>query len=240
MYGDQFCKVYNEFGWNYFPEAFAQQLLKWLKVHDIRICTALDLGCGTGILCRELSSAGIRTLGTDISEDMIRIARNNFPELDFEVRDMVTYVPETEYDLVTCTGDALNHVLRMEQVAAVFRNVYNALKPGGYFIFDILSGREVGNGEPIDLEYDEHTSAIFRICREDAGIVQLNIAVSENGNQTFEETITEILYDPEQIHDLLLHSGFDDIIRTDRLLEDAEAQSTSWYFIARRRSEERK
>ena len=30
MYSDVFCKVYNEFGWNYYPEAFGEQLLKWL------------------------------------------------------------------------------------------------------------------------------------------------------------------------------------------------------------------
>ena len=27
MYSDIFCKVYNEFGWNYYPEAFGEQLL---------------------------------------------------------------------------------------------------------------------------------------------------------------------------------------------------------------------
>ena len=27
MYSDIFCKVYNEFGWNYYPEIFGEQLL---------------------------------------------------------------------------------------------------------------------------------------------------------------------------------------------------------------------
>ena len=31
MYSDVFCKVYNEFGWNYYPEIFGEQLLKWLE-----------------------------------------------------------------------------------------------------------------------------------------------------------------------------------------------------------------
>ena len=29
MYSDVFCKVYNEFGWTYYPEIFGQQLLLW-------------------------------------------------------------------------------------------------------------------------------------------------------------------------------------------------------------------
>ena len=27
MYSDVFCKVYNEFGWNYYPEIFGEQLI---------------------------------------------------------------------------------------------------------------------------------------------------------------------------------------------------------------------
>ena len=34
MYSDIFCKVYNEFGWNYYPEVFAEQLLQWLRRKD--------------------------------------------------------------------------------------------------------------------------------------------------------------------------------------------------------------
>ena len=36
MYSDVFCKVYNEFGWNYYPEIFGQQLLLWLQRNDLR------------------------------------------------------------------------------------------------------------------------------------------------------------------------------------------------------------
>ena len=31
MYSDVFCKVYNVFGWNYYPEIFGEQLLEWLR-----------------------------------------------------------------------------------------------------------------------------------------------------------------------------------------------------------------
>ena len=32
MYSDAFCKVYNQFGWNYFPEAFGEQLLGFTSI----------------------------------------------------------------------------------------------------------------------------------------------------------------------------------------------------------------
>ena len=31
MYSDVFCRVYNELGWNAYPEVFGQRLLQWLE-----------------------------------------------------------------------------------------------------------------------------------------------------------------------------------------------------------------
>ena len=47
MYSDAFCKVYNEFGWNYFPEAFAGQLLLWMEEEGLKLTSCLDLACET-------------------------------------------------------------------------------------------------------------------------------------------------------------------------------------------------
>ena len=67
MYSDVFCKVYNELGWNYFPEAFAEELLCWLREKDIPVKMSLDLACGSGVLCEKLREAGIAPMGTDLS-----------------------------------------------------------------------------------------------------------------------------------------------------------------------------
>ena len=60
MYSDVFCKVYNEFGWNYYPEIFGEQLLTWLERHNVKPANAMDLACGTGVLCELLHKAGIK------------------------------------------------------------------------------------------------------------------------------------------------------------------------------------
>ena len=93
MYSEVFCKVYNEFGWNYYPEIFGEQLLQWLAEQGISPKTALDLGCGTGILCEILDKAGIRAAGMDFSAGMIDIARTSAPHIPYEVADMITYRP---------------------------------------------------------------------------------------------------------------------------------------------------
>ena len=145
MYSDVFCKVYNEFGWNYYPEIFGQQLLAWLERKDIAPRKALDLACGTGVLCRILKEAGMDVTGMDLSEGMITIAREQSPYVHFDVADMITYRPEQSFDLVTCTGDAVNHIGNLRDVASIFQNVYDCLVPGGWFVFDLLNEQEVSD-----------------------------------------------------------------------------------------------
>ena len=89
MYSEVFCKVYNEFGWNYYPEIFGQQLLQWLKNEKLYPKTAMDLACGTGVLCKILQENGIRADGMDFSAGMIEIAKENCPESHFDVADMI-------------------------------------------------------------------------------------------------------------------------------------------------------
>lgn len=81
MYDAAFCKVYNEFGWNYYPEVFGEQLLQWLSSQQLQPRSCMDLACGTGILCRLLQAHGIEASGMDFSAGMIELARQNAPGL---------------------------------------------------------------------------------------------------------------------------------------------------------------
>lgn len=233
MYSEVFCKVYNEFGWNYYPEAFGQQLLQWIRQNGLHFRSAMDLGCGTGILCDILQRSGIEAWGTDLSESMIRVARENFPQLHFEVADMSVYRPDRQFDLVTCTGDALNHILDLASVEAIFRNVYSYLAPGGYFLFDLLNRQEVSPCEPFDCPFSDTIRAEFQILKSDDGIINLKTRVFEDGEFRFEENIYEILHDPDTILSLLKSAGFQVLGCTDRLLPEAMA-STTWYIVARK------
>ena len=165
MYSDVFCKVYNEFGWNYYPEIFGDQLLKWLDRNNLRPKTAMDLACGTGILCGILDHAGIEASGMDFSSGMIEIARQNTPHLHYDVADMITYRPDKQFDLVTCTGDAVNHISDLGNVEKIFQNVYAYLAPGGYFVFDLLNENEVCDSEPFDMDFTDAIRVWFQMTR---------------------------------------------------------------------------
>ena len=233
MYSDLFCKVYNVFGWNYYPEIFGQQLLQWLKEKDIQPKTCLDLGCGTGILCEILHSSGIRATGMDLSSGMIDIARQGSKEICYHVADMITFRPQEQFDLVTCTGDAINHIANLADVKTIFENVYAYTSPGGYFVFDILNENEVSTSEPFDMDFDETTRVWFQMTRPGERQVNLKIRVYEEGSLAFEENIRETVHDPAVICDLLRAVGFHVLRCADSLLDNG-SHGTTWFVIAKK------
>ena len=109
----------------------------------------VDLGCGTGLLARELIDAGYGVFGVDISEDMIEIARERAPEAEFRVGSLFEVgIPRSK--AVTAISEVLNYLFDAENeergLDLLFRRVHDALAPGGVFIFDVLGPGQVPPG----------------------------------------------------------------------------------------------
>ena len=234
LYGEVFCKVYNEFGWNNYPEVFGEQLLLWLRQNGVHPATAMDLACGTGILCKLLREQGIAAEGMDFSAGMISIARENDPEGQYEVADMITFCPERQYDLVTCTGDAVNHIADLRDVEKIFRNVYAYTASGGYFIFDLLNEREVSDSEPFETDFTDRMRVWFQMTRPAENKVNLCIRVYEDGALSLEENIRETVHDPQEICAMLTRCGFRVIKCADRLPDDGGCPGTTWNIVAQK------
>jgi ubiquinone/menaquinone biosynthesis C-methylase UbiE len=75
-------------------------------------------------------------VGFDISEELIKLAREHVPEARFEVADAVAYeYGENKFDAVFAFA-ALLH-LDKEEVRSVLEKVARALKPGGVFYISL-------------------------------------------------------------------------------------------------------
>jgi len=233
MYSEVFCRVYNEFGWNYYPEIFGEQLLRWMAENGVAVKTAMDLACGTGVLCEILRENGIESAGMDLSGGMIAIARQRCAGIEYTVADMTVFRPEKQYDLVTCTGDALNHILELEDLEKIFRNVYAYTAPGGYFLFDILNENEISDSEPFEMDFTETTRVWFRMTRPRQDRVELHVRVYEKGQLQFEEVIREAVHDVQAVCGLLRKCGFTVVRCADSLL-DSGGHGTTWFVIARK------
>lgn len=194
----------------------------------------MDLACGTGVLCRILRDSGIETSGMDFSAGMIDIARGSSPDIHYDVADMITYCPEREFDLVTCTGDALNHIGDLADVARIFQNVHRYTARGGWFVFDVLNENEVSDSEPFEMDFSEDIRVWFQMTRPGEKQVNLKIRVFEKGKLSLEENIRETVHDPAAICKLLESCGFEVVRCADSLLEDGN-HGTTWFVIARKK-----
>jgi len=97
---------------------------------------AIELGCGTGTTALKLASSVARLVATDISAEMIAIAREkaaaeNCANVEFVVAtpDAAPY-PDASFDAAM----AFNLLHLIEDRAAALRGVHRLLKPGGLFI----------------------------------------------------------------------------------------------------------
>ena len=90
----------------------------------------LDLGCGTGHLTTHIAETGAKVVGIDSSEDMVRVASQNYPNILFEVADARSLPYVAEFDAVF--SNAVLHWVRPPE--AVIESVWRALKSGGRFV----------------------------------------------------------------------------------------------------------
>jgi demethylmenaquinone methyltransferase/2-methoxy-6-polyprenyl-1,4-benzoquinol methylase len=85
----------------------------------------LDLACGTGDFCREVSRAGMRPMGFDFSYGMLAVARTSAPLVQADI--LTLPVGDARADGVTC-GFALRNVVDLSQL---FDEIARVVRPGG-------------------------------------------------------------------------------------------------------------
>jgi 2-polyprenyl-6-hydroxyphenyl methylase/3-demethylubiquinone-9 3-methyltransferase len=100
--------------------------------------TLLEIGCGTAIHLLALVAQFARVIGTDLSPEMVKVARRRADaspcsdriSIRVDPAGQLATVEDGSIDVVLCVG-ALEHMLDKAQVV---RRVHRVLKPGGRFV----------------------------------------------------------------------------------------------------------
>ena len=217
-----------------------------LRRHGVTATTVLDLACGTGSLSVLLAKHGYEVLGVDRSEEMLTVAAEKAMELEenqpfFVAQPMQRLRIHEPVDACVCALDSINYVTKPQDVQKAFRRVYESLRPGGLFVFDINTPYKLeGLDGQVFLDETEDSYCVWRavydrrhsLCRYGMDLFQqANDGLWE---RSFEEHV-ERAYTPEELSQWLTDAGFAQIEQFGNLrLEAPENMELRIFFAAKK------
>lgn len=112
-------------------------LLPELERRGLRVGCVLDVGCGTGRAFAPLISRGWKVFGCDVSEGMLAVAAEKYPDAPLLCAD-ATELPSWGFyfDLILLLGDVINYLDEDGDLERCFAGVARNLAPEGLCLFD--------------------------------------------------------------------------------------------------------
>lgn len=113
-----------------------QVFVKFFERHDGEKLRVLDAGCGQGRDALFIARMGHRVVGVDLSPNGIRslinVANNENLEIEGKIADLVTFVPESAFDVILI--DRTLHMLVEEKRLEVLERLICSLCKGGWVL----------------------------------------------------------------------------------------------------------
>lgn len=222
---------------------------KLFKKHGKNIQHVIDLGCGTGEITIRLANKGYQLSGVDNSLEMLSYAEQKSYENNLAIQwfqqDLRELDGFTELDAAISYCDVINYITSEDELRNVFKRIFNLLKDGGLFIFDVHS-LDYAQTHLMNKTFTEVTEQVSYIWDCIAGQVpgqmhhQLTF-FSLDGDKyiRFDEFHHQRTYPPSFYKKLLLDTGFEKInIHQDFSLENeiSSKNAERIFFLAIKRS----
>ena len=211
--------------------------------------TILNLGCGSGRHDRCLAEQGFVVTGVDLSEEMLRAARDSAganTALDYHNGDVRSIRLGKMFDVVISLFHVMSYQQTNEDLEAAFTSACYHLKPGGTFIFDCWYGPGVLTDRPAMRlkELEDENISVTRIARPvmhpNENLVDVNYLVfirdkrTEDLHEVRETHRMRYLFLPE-VRQMLLNSGFE-LLSNEEWLTGKPLGFASWsaVFVCRK------
>lgn len=215
----------------------------------------LDLGCGTGGFCLEMTGRGYDPIGIDASPAMLSKARDRqqaqscsaagLPACLFLQQDISRFELYGTVDLIVSLMDTLNHLLRKDELRRLFRLCGHYLNPGGLMVFDLVSWRHLSQTLGNKLFYDDQPEfTLFwqnhfsRTRQLSTAEITLFVTEPESCYRRHDECIRERYYDRSEIAALIRQTPLELVTHLgDRRQERPRPSDERTFYVLRKRLE---
>ncbi len=206
--------------------------------------TAADLACGTGSVAVRLAQKGMQVTAVDMSEEMLCVAAQKAEGMKnkplFVCQKLQQLRLPRGVDLAVCALDSMDYILDPSDCQKAIQQVYQALNPGGVFIFDVNTPEKLQamDGQ-VFLDENEDTYCVWRgefdrqtnICSYGMDLFQRQGSVWQ---RSFEEH-QEYAYSQQQLVEFLKNAGFTGIrVFGDRRMTPPDEKDLRIYLKARK------
>lgn len=135
-----------------------------------------DIGCGTGRLAPFLAARGLSPRGIDLSPQMVRVARRDYPDFPFDVADLRA-LPFEDASLAGAVCWYSLIFLAPSDRPAAFGELARVVKPGGHLVAAFKVGDNqlvrAGRSTNLGVEFDVYWLPPEEMARQitDAGFI---------------------------------------------------------------------
>jgi SAM-dependent methyltransferase len=215
FYGRDLAYVHDQ-AFGHLARAGGETLLRLLARQGFDSGLVVELGSGSGITAQLLCDRGYDVLGVEVSSDLVEIARGRAPQARFlNVSLLDAELPQCV--AVAAIGECFNYAFDEragdEALGVIFARAYEALEPGGLFVFDIAEpGRERGGPRRDWSEGRDWTLCLEASEDHSARTLERRITVFrhvDGGYRRSDELHRLCLYDAQSVLDALEVAGFE-------------------------------
>lgn len=191
-----------------------------LKKYKVK--TVLDLTCGTGSQVFWLAKRGYDVVGSDINSNMLKIARAKASKDKLNIRFLkgdMRSVKAGKFDAVITIFNAVGHLTKLDFEKGI-QNIYDNLKDGGLYIFDINNLSFLLNNDQIttltidwqEVDGDHKNRVIQYSTIDEKGILASYTTFYEqkgsNKPKITKSAQTLQVYTAKQLKEMLHRNGF--------------------------------
>lgn len=144
--------------------------------------TILELGCGTGRVTHAVAKTGAVSVGLDISDEMLQLAKIDQSGAEFHLADMTRFDLSHSYDRIHIPYNTLNLLSDKEAILSCLQRSQSHLKTGGKLLAQLFVPSE------------------NLISKDGEHIFQFQLFDTDDGGKLVKETIRTYNHKEQIVH----------------------------------------